>query len=1045
MMNHLRFVGGSIRLASFYGLLGIVVGHSLASTFAIQDYTFERISQEHGLSQSTVYAILQDSRGFMWFGTQDGLNRYDGYNFVVYKHSQVDSNSLSDNWILCIYEERSQPGVLWVGTQNGLNRFDTITNRFIRFKHDPDDTTSLSHNFVRAICEGSAGGLWIGTDGGGLNRFDRQSGRFKRYQSDPKNPSSLGNNRITSIYEDDEGLLWIGTLGGGLNCLDPRTEKFIHYLSDPENPESISSNHVMCIYRDPDREATLWVGTYSGGLNRFDLHKKICTRFEYDATNSQGIGAPRVFSIRSDKSGILWLGTFEGGVNRFDPENNLFTHFKNDPLQPQSLSANFVRSLFIDQSGNLWAGTHLGGLNKIDLKPKKFLHYQHDPADTASLRHNIVNAISEDVRGNLWVGTNIGLDKLPPGGRAFEHVALNPKSAPGKDSYVTSIWLENSNTIWIGTIGEGLLKYNPTTSAIKYFKNDPLRPMLSDNRVNALYHSRKNMVWVGTWNGLNVFDLAAGTFRVFRRDPQNSNSLGHNEILCISEDRHGNLWVGTNGGGLNKYDPASGRFTRFTHDAQVPGSLSHDIVNTIFEDADGTLWVGTSDGLNRFDEQYQRFTNYFEEDGLPNNKICAILGDEQGHLWISTWGGIARFSPQLPHGRQFRNYDQADGLQGKSFREGAAYRSPTGETFFGGIHGLNRFFPEHVLDTPAPPRVVITTFKVFDQTAKLDTSISAIKTITLSYRDDFFSFEFVALDYTSPEANRYAYKMEGFDGNWIYSGTRRYASYTNLNAGEYVFRVKGSNKDGIWNNADTSIRIIITPPFWESWWFRLLAAMAFVGMLAAIYRYRVSHLLAVERLRVRIASDLHDDIGATLTKISLQSELIQDGACSPEIIASLRKIGAMSRELVTTMSDVVWSIDARNDTAGDLLDRMRDFAASVLSVKPINVSFEVSGLDEQKKLSVPLRQNLYLIFKEAVNNIAKHAAASQVNIHIKNADGAFSLMIRDDGKAWGEGECEKLTGHGLRNMKMRAERIGGHLEIFRNGGCTVKLTAPALR
>jgi signal transduction histidine kinase len=327
---------------------------------------------------------------------------------------------------------------------------------------------------------------------------------------------------------------------------------------------------------------------------------------------------------------------------------------------------------------------------------------------------------------------------------------------------------------------------------------------------------------------------------------------------------------------------------------------------------------------------------------------------------------------------------------------------------------------------------------------QLDTAIVAIQTIRLSHRQNFFSFEFAALDYTQPQKNRYAYKMDGFDENWIQSGTRRYASYTNLDAGTYQFRVRGSNHDGAWNEQGATVRLIITPPFWKTWWFRILAATAIVGLLALIYRYRVAQLLAVERLRVRIASDLHDDIGATLTKISLHSELIQESPDPNEVRNSLRKIGAMSRELVTTMSDIVWSIDARNDTVGDLIDRMRDFASGVLSVKAVEVTFNFAGLDMQMKLPVNLRQNIYLIFKEAINNIAKHAEASQVEVQVRNSDGKFSMIIRDDGKGWHENTYEKLTGHGLRNMKMRAVRIGGHLDISRNGGCTVSLMAPGL-
>ncbi|MCI0698590.1 histidine kinase [candidate division KSB1 bacterium] len=1031
--------GSTLKLFTLLFALGAV--ENLKSQIAPP--TFEHISLEHGLSQATVYAILQDGRGFMGFGTQDGLSRFDGYSFVVYRHSQTDSNSLPDNWIWCLYEDRFTPGVLWIGTQNGLSRFDGVTNRFTTFKHNSQDGNSLSHNYIKVIYQDRAGRLWIGTEGGGLNRLDFRTGHVKRYQHDPKNPNSLSHNRVTSIFEDDDGRLWIGTLGGGLDCLDPNTEKFTHYRADSKDANNLNSNHVMCLYADSTRRGILWIGTYGGGLNRFDLKSKMFSRFEHDPDNPNTLSDNRVFDICSEASGALWIGTFAGGLNRYDPEKNIFTRFQNDPRQAQSLSADFVRAVFLDQSGNLWIGTHLGGLNKFDLKPKKFWHYRHDPHRPQSLQNDFVNAIHESPEGALWIGTNTGLDKLEREGKAFQHLALlSPKTSNGK-IYIAAIWQQDASTLWLGTLGEGLLKYQITTGAVKQFKHDPQDAAgLSDNRINALHQSRQGTLWLGTWRGLNAFDLATEAVASFQPDPQNPNSLSHQEVLCIREDRKGNLWVGTNGGGLNKFDPMTKRFTHFVHDPQHPHSLSHNIVTAIFEDINGSLWFGTSDGLNHFDAEREQFVHYLEADGLPNGKICGILGDSDGNLWISTWGGISRFNPTL---RQFRNYDRADGLGGQSFRDGAAFHSPAGEIFFGGIHGLNRFHPQNVQDDQRPPRVVITSFKIFDMPAELDTAIAAIKTIKLSHRENFFSFEFAALDYTQPQKNRYAYKMEGFDKNWIQSGTRRYASYTNLDAGTYQFHVRGSNHDGVWNEQGAAVRLVITPPFWKTWWFRILATAAIIGLLALVYRYRVSQLLEVERLRVRIASDLHDDIGASLTKISLHSELVEESSEPNEIRDSLRKIGAMSRELVTTMSDIVWSIDARNDTVGDLVDRMRDFAAGVLSTKAVAVTFDLAGLEMQKKLPVHLRQNIYLIFKEAINNIAKHAAASRVEVQIKNAEGKFRMAVRDDGQGWHRNEYEKLTGHGLRNMKMRAVRIGGHLDISKNGGCTVSLTAPALR
>ncbi len=1024
------------------------------------DLVFERVSLEHGLSQNSVFCIFQDHKGFLWIGTQDGLNKYDGYDFKAYKHDSENSNSLNSSVITSIYEDRSN--VLWVGTNRGLNKLDREKEAFTRYQHDPNDPKSLSGNFVSSIYESRQerdGSLWIGTRDGGLNKLVLKDNHptFIHYRNEPEDPSSLSHNYVSAICEDQFGSLWIAT-NGGLNKLvregaASTPARFIHYKNDLHDPHSLSDNIVTSLCQDP--AGTLWIGT-AKGLNKLtpnqDGGTPVFIHYMNDPNNPKSLSHNSILSLYVDRSGTLWIGTTKA-LNKYIPSENIgatFSRYESDPNNAGTLSDNNVRAIYEDRSGILWIGTWNGGLNKLDRKRQSFTHYEHKSNSPQSLSHNNIRAIYESRQGRdgvLWIGTRGGgLNRLDRGKQSFKQYkfdANNPKSL--SHDYVWSIFEDRVGGFWIGTYGGGLNKFDRGKETFTRYMYDPGNPNgLSHYNVTPIFEDRTGVLWVGTvGGGLNAFDREKGIFKHYKNDPDDPSSLSHNEVWSIMEDREGTLWIGTSGGGLNKFDRAKERFTHYKNDPNDPKSLSNNYVFSIHEDSnnDGMLWLGTwGGGLNRFDRQTGEFARFREKDGLPNEVIYGILEDDHGNLWLSTNKGIARFNLKT---KTIKSYNVLDGLQSNEFNAGAYHKNRSGEMFFGGIRGFNAFHPDSVKDNPYIPPIVITAFRKFDETIARD--ISAIDEFELAYKDKYLTFEFVALDYTHPEKNQYAFMMEGFNSDWIYSGTRRFASYTNLDPGAYVFKVKGSNGDGVWNEQGASIRIIITPPYWKSWWFQLLVATAFVGVLAAIYQYRVSHLLAVERLRVRIASDLHDDIGATLTKISLQSELIQDGACSPEIVASLRKIGAMSRELVTTMSDVVWSIDARNDTVGDLLDRMRDFAASVLSAKPINVNFEVSGLDEQKKLSVPLRQNLYLIFKEAINNIAKHATATQVNIHVKNIDGKFSMMIRDDGKAWGNGDYEKLSGHGLRNMKMRAERIGGRLEISRNGGCTVKLTAPALR
>jgi ligand-binding sensor domain-containing protein/signal transduction histidine kinase len=1018
-----------------------------------QEIKFQTLSIEHGLSQNTVYALAQDSLGFMWFGTKDGLNQYDGYNFISHKNDPFEPNTLSDNLVQALYVDRA--GILWVGTSQGLNKLNLQTGRVKRYLHEPGNPNSLSHNYVHEIAAGRTGALWIGTDGG-LNHFDPETERFTSYKNDPLDTNSLSNNQIYALLEDHAGVLWVGSVQG-LNAFDPSTKKFLRYQHDPADPGSLSHNEVFEIFEDHTRK--LWIGT-RGGLNQWHRETGQFIRFQYTVAPGS-LSDDRVSAIEEDQFGNLWVGTLGGGLNQLDPSTRLrqaqssrsghsqrsgkFFHYKNNPVQLGSLSSNAVWSICRDRSGALWIGTAGGGVNKIVTRTKQFHTYTTAPEGPAGLSNKFVRAFCEDRFGALWIGTyGGGLNRLDRQSGVFTHFKNDPANSRSlSHNVVWSIYEDRAGTLWIGT-RKGLNRFDRETQSFTSFQHDPANPQsLSDNDVATIYEDKMGTLWIGTYNnGLNQFDRRTLTFKRYQPDPANPQSLSHQAVLCLFEDRMGTLWIGTDGGGLNQFDRQTETFISYKKDPGSHGNLSHNSVRCIYEDRSGALWIGTSHGLNKFDRATRIFTSYFEKDGLPNDFIYGMLGDVQDNLWLSTNHGLAKFDTRLG---KFQSYDVNDGLQSNEFNTGAYFQNQRGEMFFGGVNGFTVFYPDQIQSNPYRPPVVLTAFRKFDKAAELDTAISAIKRLELSHKDNFFAFEFAALDYTAPEKNRYAYKLEGFDQNWIDAGTRRYASYTNLDPGAYVFRVKGSNNDGMWNETGAAVRIIITPPVWKTWWFRILALAAFSGLLAQIYRYRVKRLLEMERLRVRIASDLHDDIGATLTKISLHSELIEESNEPSEIRESLRKIGAMSRELVTTMSDIVWSIDARNDTLGNLVDRMRDFATGVLAVRATQIDFNCAGLDMQKKLPVDFRQNIYLIFKEAINNIAKHAEASRVDVQIKNANGHFNLSIRDDGKGWREHEYAKLSGHGLRNMKMRASRIGGDLNISRNGGCTVSLTTAVLR
>ena len=802
---------------------------------------FDRLSADNALVG--INCILQDREGFMWFCTQEGLNKYDGYNFTVYNHDPERASSISDNFINAIYEDSQ--GAIWVGTQSGgLNRFDRETEQFSRYLNDPKDPNSLSNNQVSAIYEDREDRLWIGTDGGGLNRWNRETGEFSSISSDPKdpkNPKSLSDNRVSAIYEDSDGLLWIGTDGGGLNRFDRDAEQFSRYTSDPKNtkdPKSLSDNRVSAIYED--RQGFLWIGTDGGGLNRFDRETGEFTRYLHDPNDPNSLSIDRISAIAEDRSGRLWIGSgtwdasYAGrGIDLLDPAREIWTHYANDPNDPNSLSGDNVLSLYTDETGAIWIGTWLSGASRFDPARDKFQRYVFENDNPKGLHGDGVWAIREDRNGSLWVGTsNGGLHRLDRATSQFTHYKQDPRdpnSLSGES--VWSIYEDGSDQLWIGTDG-GLNKFDTTTETFDRFAHDPKNPnSLSDNTVLTISEDRAGALWIGTMaGGLNKLDGKTGKLTHYARDPDDPESIGDNFVLAIYIDRSDTLWLGTYGSGLDKFDPNTETFTHYVHDPDDPNSLSSNRVVGITEDSSGTLWVSTEAGLNKFNPETEQFSHYTEKNGLPTDYLGSIVAEDSGNLWLSSSKGLSKFNPQTT---TFRNYDLSDGLPGNSFNTLAYYRSQSGELFFGGQDGFTAFYPDRVRDNPHVPPVVLTQFSKFNEPVKLDTAITELPELQLSYKDSFFGFEFAALDYTNPAKNQYQYKLEGFDKDWIHAGTRRYASYTNLDGGTYTFRVKGSNNDGVWNEEGTAIKIFIAPPPWKTWWAYTLYAGASVGAIAA--------------------------------------------------------------------------------------------------------------------------------------------------------------------------------------------------------------------
>lgn len=816
---------------------------------------FEHFGSEDGLSQNAGLDIFQDSRGYLWIGSQDGLNRYDGYSFKIYKHDPDDEHSLSHNSILKITED--QDGALWIGTWGGgLNHYDPVTEQFRRYQHDPNDPKSISDNTVTSIKKDSNGNLWVGTLNG-LNRFDPKTSTFEHFVNDPKDKKSLSSNVISVIFEDAKHQLWIGTgangsEGSGLNRFDPTTGQAVRYPHDESNAESLSSNNIASIYEAKD--GMLWIATggfsLSGnGLDQFDPQTGKAKHFQYNANDPHSIGGNDLMTLWGDSSGMLWVGTWTNGLSRMSlSEPGVFTNYKSDPYFPDSLSGNEVWSLFKDHSGILWVGTAHSGINKLAAKSAQFSLYRNNPSEPTTLGINAIGAFAEDKRGDIWVATwGAGLDRFDPVTGQFTHYRHDPENANSlSDDLFMDVYVDKFDNVWAGTLGKGLNRLDPATNKVRHFLHDPeISNSIADDNIAALISDKNGGLWIGTFGGLSHYDPNTDRFTNYSNNPDNTASISHNMVVSLLIDSKNHLWIGTWGGGLNQLDlndPAYADPTRasFAHYRNVPddsSSLSEDSVWAIEEANDGSLWLGTQLGLNRFDIATQKFRHYTEKQGLPNNVVLGILPDDNGNLWLTTNNGLAQFDPGTG---KFTVYDSSDGLQSNEFNSNAAFRASNGMIYVGGVNGFNLFDPDKIKPNPVAPQVSVTHFEVFNEPLAVD--LSGREPIRLSYKQNFISFEFAAFDFQAPQKNQYAYKLEGFDNDWINAGNRRYATYTNLNGGEYVFRVKASNSDGTWNDTGVAIPVIITPPVWKTWWFNGALIVVLGTLAAAGFRFRLNSI-----------------------------------------------------------------------------------------------------------------------------------------------------------------------------------------------------------
>jgi signal transduction histidine kinase/ligand-binding sensor domain-containing protein len=826
--------GRFLVLILFHLLFLISLFHANAQEKRLQ---FTHLKSDNGLSSSIVTSILQDHRGLVWIGTYDGLNRYDGFDFVVYRNNSADSTSLSNNVVRTIIEDHHKN--LLIGTQHGLCLYDRDKDRFLNYMIDKSSPLKDIDCIVSKIAEDSLGNLWLATDLG-LIYFDRINNQIKRYNNDPKDQESLSNDFLEAVLIDRNNRLWI-TSRKGLNLFLPETGTFQHITQSENDTRDLSDINFTDIAED--KSGNLWFGSTAGLYclkNNPEARITGLIHYSFNPREKYSLSINQVQCLYVDDSNNLWIGTENGGLNLFDREHQRFWHYLKDDYDPKSLNNESIQTISQDKIGNLWIGTFTGGLNIAMVNRDAIISYQNLPGAPFSLSHNTVTCFLEDNNDQIWIGTDGGgLNLFNEQNNRFIRYTMENSNI--SSNAVLCILEDDSNQIWFGTWAGGLVRFDGKTKSFKSFttKNSGIL----DNNIYAIYKGNNNDLWLGSFeHGLIHYQIKENKFTYFT---PNNSGLINKMIIKIKKFSKGRLLLGyTNG--FQIFSPDQNRFITYMNDRNNVNSLSYPTTTDILVENDSCIWVGTRNGLNRFNPDNGSFIRYYTDSGLPGNVIKGLISDDSGFLWVTTGNGVCMFDYKL---RKFRNFTRSDGLQGNEFSERSILKTKKGTLLMGGTNGFNIIYPEKITENKHIPEVLITDLKIFNVSAEpgkknspLSKNITETKNLILSYRQSVLTFYFAVMDFTAPEKNRYAYKMEGFDKNWIYPKNKREATYTNLNPGAYIFRVKGSNNDDIWNETGTSINITILPPWWSTWWFRLIAVAAVILIFATFFLYRVRQL-----------------------------------------------------------------------------------------------------------------------------------------------------------------------------------------------------------
>ncbi len=1025
---------------------------------------FEHFGTSHGLSQNSALCMLQDKQGFLWIGTQHGLNRFDGHSFVTYHHDPLDSTSISDNYVVGLAEDTQQR--LWVSLLTGaVDVFDKRSGRFEHMRIDAQRLTTPGIPPSANLFHSKSGGMWMGFQTGKLLYLPPELMHLP-----PPTLLDSASTRVIqvpdavqSLFEDSRGNIWTG----GRTSINLLTRDQDDTQTLPTLLRSWRTGAtVYTLHEVSTQPGLLWVGT-EDGLRLFNVTAEAFTAWESRIVPNQFLRREPIWSMVEVSPGILWIGTTKQGLFELDVIRRRITHHPHNPANPSGVGGNWITSILADRSGVAWLGLLTGGLSKTlrDSYPFHFIGY--DPNNTDGLRDPDVTAILEDRSRMLWVGTRKGglhRSREAAGTQPFRfrQYPTNPRDVRRlPDPYVKAIHEDRRGSLWVGlwAMPGGLFRADAQREFFTRFSYDSLNSnSLASNLVRVIRDDRDGYLWVGMTGGLSrihLDSLNSNTFYNYPSKEQYANSLTQDDVfsLLISEkEKEKEVWLGTYTGGVNRLDSKTGTFTHYTYDPSATHYICSNRITTVYEDRRGNIWAGTLSGLALLDRQSDgsaRFECFGEEDGLLHNHALAILEDDLGRIWLSTLGGLSRFDPST---RTFTNFHSGAHLPIAEFNVNSASHGGNGRMYFGGVNGFIHFHPDSIRVNTIPPSVAITSVKVFEKELSLDTSIVAKKELRLPYDEDFLSFEFVALDFREQSRNKYAYKMEGINEDWIHIGSRRYVSFSNLEPQEYTFRVKASNNDGVWNEEGTMLRIIIEPPFWMTPWFRVASGAILLLVLTLTIRQistrklkRQLHEMEVREKvreeRERISTELHDHIGANLTNLATGLEVSQRYAerdNEDKLKDNLSYLEKHTRSTIEALRETIWSLNLESGNAGLLMQRIEDYLEECRRVHTETMLSHSFPGDGKYPLSPAEALNLYRICQEAVNNALKHARATKIVVAVNTETDFLILHISDDGIGFDAFEETAGRSYGLAGIRRRAGRIGAEICIrSAQGGGTV--------